>query len=76
MSRIALHDEHNHDHADHGHHKETLISKYIFSMDHKMIAKQYLITGIIMGIIGIAMSSFSECNWLGLKSLSKYLMFY
>lgn len=53
----------NHDHSDdHGahehehHHKDTFITKYIFSIDHKMIAKQYLITGIIMGIIGIGMS--------------------
>ena len=28
---------HEHDH----HHKETFITKYIFSIDHKMIAKQY-----------------------------------
>tara|TARA_B110001450_G_scaffold39215_1_gene35034 strand:+ start:583 stop:2352 length:1770 start_codon:yes stop_codon:yes gene_type:complete len=41
---------------DHGHHKETFITKYIFSIDHKMISKQYLITGILMGIIGIGMS--------------------
>ena len=34
-------------HDDHGHHKETFISKYIFSMDHKTIGKQFLITGII-----------------------------
>jgi cytochrome c oxidase subunit I len=49
--------EHSHDH-DHGHvhHKETFITKYIFSMDHKMIAKQYLISGIIMGVIGVVMS--------------------
>ncbi|MFP2996792.1 cbb3-type cytochrome c oxidase subunit I [Spongiivirga sp. MCCC 1A20706] len=48
---------HDHDHDDHGHHhKETFITKYIFSQDHKMIAKQYLITGIIMGVIGIGMS--------------------
>lgn len=38
------------------HHKETFVTKYIFSQDHKMIAKQYLITGLIMGTIGIAMS--------------------
>jgi len=38
------------------HHKETFITKYIFSQDHKMISKQYLITGLFMGIIGIAMS--------------------
>ncbi len=41
-------------HAEH--HKESFISKYIFSMDHKMISKQFLITGIIMGVIGMAMS--------------------
>lgn len=43
-------------HDDHGHHKETFISKYIFSMDHKMIARQFLITGIIMGTLGMLMS--------------------
>jgi cytochrome c oxidase subunit 1 len=45
------------DHAhDEGHHEPTFIEKYIFSTDHKMIAKQYLISGLIMGAIGIAMS--------------------
>jgi len=38
------------------HHKQTFVTKYIFSTDHKMIAKQYLITGIIMGVIGGFMS--------------------
>jgi cytochrome c oxidase subunit 1 len=48
-----VHDNgHEHEH----HHKDTFITKYIFSLDHKMIAKQYLITGIIMGIIGVGMS--------------------
>ena len=43
-------------HQEH-HHKDTFITKYIFSQDHKMIAKQYLITGVLfMGFIGIAMS--------------------
>jgi cytochrome c oxidase subunit 1 len=40
------HDAHTH------HHKETFITKYIFSQDHKMISKQFLITGIIWAIIG------------------------
>ncbi len=40
----------------HEHHKETFISKYIFSMDHKMIAKQYLITGMIMAFIAALLS--------------------
>ena len=38
------------------HHKETFITKYIFSLDHKMIAKQFLITGMFMGVVGMTMS--------------------
>lgn len=72
---MSAHD-HTIDHGHHHHHKETFITKYIFSLDHKMIAKQYLITGLIMGIIGVAMSllfrmqiawpeeSFRIFNWL------------
>ncbi|MSP84559.1 MAG: cytochrome c oxidase subunit I [Flavobacteriaceae bacterium] len=45
-----------HDHEHEHHHKDTFITKYIFSIDHKMIAKQYLITGIFMGIIGVGLS--------------------
>ena len=39
-------------HHEHHHHHESFISKYVFSQDHKMIAKQFLITGIIWAIIG------------------------
>lgn len=56
MSAEAHGHDHGHDHEHEHHHKDTFITKYIFSIDHKMIAKQYLITGIIMGIIGIVMS--------------------
>ncbi|MBF6607531.1 MAG: cbb3-type cytochrome c oxidase subunit I [Flavobacterium sp.] len=58
MSAVAhTHDlDHGHDHDHEHHHKDTFITKYIFSIDHKMIAKQYLITGIIMGVIGVGMS--------------------
>ncbi|MGO3181388.1 MAG: cytochrome c oxidase subunit I [Aequorivita sp.] len=45
-------------HDDHGHHKQTFVTKYFFSTDHKMISKQYMITGIFMGVIGILMSLF------------------
>ena len=38
------------------HHEETFLTKYIFSQDHKMIAKQFLITGMTMGVIGVIMS--------------------
>ncbi|OXA96276.1 cytochrome c oxidase subunit I [Flavobacterium hercynium] len=56
MSAEAHGHDHGHDHEHEHHHKDTFITKYIFSIDHKMIAKQYLVTGIFMGIIGIAMS--------------------
>ena len=39
-------------HEEHGHHQESFISKYIFSMDHKTIGKQFLITGIVWAIVG------------------------
>ena len=44
-------DDVHHD-GHHVHHKETFITKYVFSQDHKMICKQFLITGIIWAIIG------------------------
>jgi len=47
---------HEHGHEHEHHHKDTFITKYIFSIDHKMIAKQYLITGIIMGVVGVILS--------------------
>lgn len=47
----VVHHDHSHD-EHHGHHKETFVSKYIFSMDHKTIGKQFLITGIVWAIIG------------------------
>ncbi|SHE82375.1 cytochrome c oxidase subunit 1 [Psychroflexus salarius] len=55
MSVALEHNAENHAHEHHDH-KQTFIEKYIFSTDHKMISKQYLITGLIMGIVGIAMS--------------------
>jgi len=39
-------------HEEHGHHQESFIFKYIFSMDHKTIGKQFLITGIVWAIVG------------------------
>jgi cytochrome c oxidase subunit 1 len=51
---VTAHDVHHHDGNGNGHHehKQSFISKYIFSQDHKTIAKQFLITGIIWAIIG------------------------
>ena len=49
------HEVHHDEHHVH-HHKETFITKYVFSQDHKMIAKQFLITGIFWAILGALMS--------------------
>ncbi|MFN8397217.1 MAG: cbb3-type cytochrome c oxidase subunit I, partial [Bacteroidia bacterium] len=50
-------DGHGHDHGhDHEHHKQTFITKYVFSQDHKTIAKQFMFTGIFMAMVGLFMS--------------------
>ncbi|TWR26540.1 cytochrome c oxidase subunit I [Mucilaginibacter pallidiroseus] len=58
MSTLAVHDhEVAHHGDDHGHHhKATFLNTYVFSQDHKMIAKQFLITGIIMAVIAMILS--------------------
>src|ERR1700759_3243210 len=59
MSTLAVQDHgvHHHDHDhDHEHHHDTFLTKYIFSQDHKMIAKQFLITGITMAVIAMLLS--------------------
>lgn len=47
------HDEHHHE--EH-HHEESFVSKYIFSMDHKTISRQFLITAVIMAVFAMLMS--------------------
>jgi cytochrome c oxidase subunit 1 len=55
MASIA-HEGHGHEHHGDHHHEETFVSKYIFSHDHKMIGKQFLITAVFMGIIAMMLS--------------------
>lgn len=55
------HDQHAQAHHDHGHddghhHEEHWVTKYFFSMDHKMISRQFLITAVIMAFIAMMMS--------------------
>ncbi len=45
-------DDHDHDHEHH----QSFIRKYIFSEDHKVIAKQYLFSGIFWAFLGGALS--------------------
>lgn len=52
---VTTHEVHHDEHHVH-HHKETFITKYIFSQDHKMIARQFLITGMAWAVIGGLMS--------------------
>jgi cytochrome c oxidase subunit 1 len=50
----GYHDEQWH---AHGHHEESFVTKYIFSQDHKTIAKQFLITGMFWAVVGGVLSS-------------------
>lgn len=52
QSVAGTHEEHIMHHDEHEHHEEGFIRKYIFSEDHKVIAKQFLITGIFWAAIG------------------------
>ncbi|MFM7309847.1 MAG: cbb3-type cytochrome c oxidase subunit I, partial [Flavobacteriales bacterium] len=61
---------HGHDHGhDHHHHQESWVSKYVFSQDHKMISKQFLVTAIFMGVIAVMLSLFfrMQLGWPGEK---------
>jgi cytochrome c oxidase subunit 1 len=52
---------HDHGHAtDHGHehHHQSFISKYIFSTDHKMIARQFMFSALLFLFIGGAFAMF------------------
>jgi cytochrome c oxidase subunit 1 len=53
------HENHGHDshgHHDEHHHEEAFVYKYIFSMDHKTISRQFLITAVIMAFLAMMMS--------------------
>ena len=45
---------HGHDHHDD--HHQGFWTKYVFSTDHKMISKQFLITAIFMAFLAMGMS--------------------
>ena len=66
MSTVA----HENDHHDDHHHEESFVSKYIFSQDHKMIGKQFLMTAVFMGVIAMMLSIFFRIQlaWPGEES--------
>ena len=49
-------DDHFHEHHEGDKYQTNFLTTYIFSQDHKMIARQFLVTGIFWGIVGAAMS--------------------
>jgi len=57
MAAVA-HEAHGHhdSHDHHDHHQESFVSKYIFSQDHKMIGKQFLMTAVFMGVVAMLLS--------------------
>ena len=69
-------DDHFHEHHHGDKYQSNFITKYVFSMDHKIIAKQFLITGMFWALIGAGMSiifrlqlGFPEENFAWLKPL-------
>lgn len=49
------------------HHEETFLTKWVFSQDHKMIGRQFLVTAIVMAIVAMMMSVFFrlQLGWPG-----------
>ncbi len=56
LIREQGYDDHFHDHHHGDKYQSNFITHYIFSQDHKIIARQFLITGIFWAIIGASMS--------------------
>ncbi|MDB0011563.1 cbb3-type cytochrome c oxidase subunit I [Crocinitomicaceae bacterium] len=54
MAAVA-HEAHGHNDS-HAHHEESFVSKYIFTQDHKMIGKQFLLTAVFMGVVAMLLS--------------------
>ena len=54
-AHLSDHGDHHDDH--HGDkYQSSFVDRYVFSQDHKTIAKQFLITGMMWAVIGSAMS--------------------
>ena len=49
-------DDHFHEHHEGDKYQANFLTTYIFSTDHKVIGRQFLITGIFWALIGAAMS--------------------
>ena len=56
LIREQGYNDHFHDHHHGDKYQSNFITHYIFSQDHKIIARQFLITGIFWAIVGAGMS--------------------
>jgi len=52
MATADIHIPEATEHDEQHEHKDSFATRYIFSQDHKTIAKQFLITGIFWAIVG------------------------
>eukprot|EP01032_Pedospumella_encystans_P036132 gene36132-40869_t len=50
------HDEHGDQHGEHDHGPQSWVTRYVWSQDHKVIAVQYSLTAIVVGLIGLVLS--------------------
>jgi cytochrome c oxidase subunit I len=75
-------DDHFHDLHESDKYRSNFLTTYIFSLDHKIIGRQFLITGIFWAFIGAAMSiifrlqlGFPEADMVWLRPiLGKWIM--
>ena len=51
MSYVAIADQHAHLHDP-----QTFITKYVWSQDHKVIAIQYMVTAMAIGLVALVLS--------------------
>lgn len=56
LIREEGYEDHFHEHHEGDKYRSNFITTYIFSQDHKIIARQFLITGIFWAVVGAAMS--------------------
>ena len=52
MAYVAIADQHAHLHDP-----QTFLTKYVWSQDHKVIAIQYMVTAIAVGLVALALSA-------------------
>ena len=65
-----------HAHDAHDHHEPGFWQKYIFSTDHKVIGIQYILTGLVMALVGASLAAlirlqlgWPEHQWIWLSHL-------